>query len=105
MLTLTDDNFKKEVLESKIPVMVDFGATWCPPCRAMEPAVEALAKEYQGKIKIGKLNIEEAPVVASQYKIMSIPALIFFKNGKEVGRLVGLQTKETIKEQLDKLLS
>jgi thioredoxin 1 len=104
MLTLTDDNFKKEVLESKIPVMVDFGATWCPPCRAMEPAVEASAKEYQEKIKIGKLNIEEAPEVASQYKIMSIPALIFFKGGKEVSRLVGLQTKETIKEQLDKLL-
>ena len=104
MLTLTDDNFKKEILESDLPAVVDFGATWCPPCRIIEPIIEELAKEYEGKIKMAKLSVEAAPSTARQYKIMSIPALLFFKNGQEVNRVIGAQPKEAIKQQLDKLL-
>lgn len=90
---LNDRNFKQEVLESNIPVLVDFWAEWCAPCRMIAPVVEQIAKEYQGKLKVCKLNVDEAHIVASKYKIMSIPTLLVFKNGKVAGKVIGAVPK------------
>jgi len=95
MLVLTDKNFGDEVLNSKIPVLVDFWAPWCGPCQMVEPMIEELAKEFNGKVKVGKLNVDENPQIAVKYSVMSIPTVIFFKGGKEVARQVGLESKET----------
>jgi thioredoxin 1 len=103
-LTLNDANFKTEVLDSKIPVLVDFWAPWCGPCRMMGPVVEQLAAEYQGKAKVGKMNTDENPVIAGQYGVMSIPTLILFKGGKPVDQIVGALPKEAIAKKLDKVL-
>ena len=94
MIVFTDQNFEKEVLKSEMAVLVDFWAPWCGPCQMVGPIVEELAKEYDGKVKIGKLNVDENPQVAVKYSIMSIPAVIFFKEGKEVARQIGLESKE-----------
>ena len=85
----TDENFKTEALSSNIPVLVDFFADWCGPCKMLAPIVEALSTEYEGKIKIGKLNVDEAPETAQAYGIMSIPTLLFIKNGEVVNKIVG----------------
>jgi len=95
MLVLTDKNFGDEVLNSKIPVLVDFWAPWCGPCQMVEPMIEELAKEFNGKVKVGKLNVDENPQVAVKFGVMSIPTVILFKKGKEVGRKVGFEEKET----------
>jgi len=95
MLMITDKNFEDEVVNSKIPVLVDFWAFWCGPCQMVGPIVEELAKEFEGKVKIGKLNVDENPQVAVKYNVMSIPTVIFFKEGKEVARQIGLESKET----------
>jgi len=95
VITFTDQNFGKEVLESKTPVLVDFWAPWCVPCQMVGPTVEELAKEFEGKVKIGKLNVDENPQVAVKYNVMSIPTVIFFKEGKEAARQIGLESKET----------
>ncbi len=95
-----DENFDSEVLKSKLPVMVDFHAEWCGPCKMMGPAVDELAAEYEGKWKIGKLNVDEAPKVAEKYGIQSIPTLIFFKDGKAVDKTMGFQAKDNIKARL-----
>ncbi len=95
MITFTDQNFEKEVLKSETPVLADFWAPWCGPCQMVGPIVEELAKEYEGKVKIGKLNVDENPQVAVKYNVMSIPTVIFFKEGKEVARQIGLESKET----------
>jgi len=95
MLVLTDKNFGDEVLNSKIPVLVDFWAPWCGPCQMVEPMIEELAKEFNGKVKVGKLNVDENPQVAVKFGVMSIPTVILFKKGKEVGRKVGFEGKET----------
>lgn len=100
----TDDSFEAEVLKSDVPVLVDFFATWCGPCHQLAPIVEELASEYKGKIKIGKLDVDEANATASQYQVMSIPTLIFFKNGQPVDKAVGFLSKEALKEKLDALL-
>ncbi len=100
----TDSNFKQEVLGSKLPVLVDFWATWCGPCKLIAPVVEELAKEYAGKINIGKLNVEESPKAASQYGVMSIPTLIFFKDGKVADQIVGVLNKTELKRKLDENL-
>jgi len=100
----TDNNFQEEVIKSAIPVMVDFWAPWCGPCRMLAPVIEELATEYSGKIKIGKLNTDESPKVASTYRITAIPTVMFFKDGKPAGQLVGLQSKPELKKQLDALL-
>jgi thioredoxin 1 len=100
----TDANFKKEVLESKLPVMVDFWATWCGPCKMIAPIVEELAKEYSGKIKIGKINVEESPKTPSQYGVMSIPTLIFFKEGKVMEQVVGALNKAELKKKIDAII-
>ena len=94
-------NFDKEVLESKVPVLVDFFATWCGPCKMMAPAVEALAAEYEGKAKIGKLDVEESADIAARYGVMMVPTVILFKNGEVVSKNVGLQNKNTLKNALD----
>ena len=103
-VVLTDANFKAEVLDYKGVVMVDFWATWCGPCRMLGPVVEELAGEYAGKVKIAKLNVDEAPDTSTQFGVSSIPTLIFFKDGKVVSQTVGLQTKSALQEKLNALL-
>ncbi len=99
---LTDGNFKKEVLESDIPVLVDFWAAWCGPCLMVAPAVEQISKEYKGKIKVGKLNVDEARNTASSYGIMSIPTLALFKKGKVIDKVVGALSKSELEAVVKK---
>ena len=95
-LKLSSENFKEEVLNSEEPVLVDFYADWCGPCNAMSPVIDELAKELEGKAKVGKINVDENSDIAVEYNVMSIPTLIVFKNGKEEKRLVGLRDKEEL---------
>jgi thioredoxin 1 len=103
-LELSDSNFEHEVLQSGTPVLVDFWAPWCGPCRMLAPLVEELAKDYLGKIKVGKLNTDDNTQVATRYKISAIPSLLFFKGGKLVDQMVGVHPKPEIKKRLDALL-
>lgn len=100
-LKFTDGAFEQEVLKSDVPVLVDFWAPWCPPCRALGPTVDALATEYNGKIKIGKLNTDENPQTSIRYQIRSIPALLLFKDGKVVEQRVGALPKSELQRVLD----
>ncbi len=103
--TFTDANFKEEVLESDVPVLVDFWAPWCGPCQMMGPMIEALAEEYKDKkIKIGKLNVDENNNTASTYSVMSIPTFLLFKGGEVVDQTTGGVQKEALKEMIDKSL-
>ncbi len=95
-IILTDENFKTEILESELPCLVDFWAPWCGPCRMVGPVIEEIAKEYSGKLVVGKLNVDEAQKVASQYEVMSIPTLSIFKGGKIIDTVVGAMPKEAI---------
>jgi thioredoxin 1 len=104
-IQLTDDTFDKDVVQSPEPVLVDFWAPWCGPCRMLAPVIEELAKEYTGKVKVGKINTDEHPNAASRYKISAIPTLLFFKGGKVVEQLVGVHSKAEIKKQLDALVA
>ncbi|MFM8386850.1 MAG: thioredoxin [Planctomycetia bacterium] len=104
-IALTDKNFDQEVLNSTVPVLVDFGATWCGPCRALAPIVEELAKEYAGKAKVATVDIDQAANVAQKFNIMSVPTLIFFKGGKPADKVVGLKPKADLKARMDKLLA
>ncbi|MEW6686535.1 MAG: thioredoxin [Candidatus Edwardsbacteria bacterium] len=97
---VNDENFKKEVLESKLPCLVDFWAEWCMPCHMVAPTVETIAEEYKGKLKVCKLNVDEAPKTASNYGIMSIPTLAVFKNGKIVETIIGAVPKEVIENAI-----
>lgn len=99
----TDDNFDQEVLKSDLPVLVDFWAPWCGPCQMMSPVIEDLAKEMEGKAKIGKLNVDENPQKATEYGVMSIPTLKIFKNGEIVQEMTGVQTMEDLKEMLSNI--
>lgn len=101
---LNDANFEEEVLKHKGPVMVDFWATWCGPCRMLGPVVEEIAKEYAGKVKVCKLNVDEGTETSSHYRITSIPTIIFFKDGQVAGQTVGLQSKAALQEKLNALL-
>ncbi|NOZ64157.1 MAG: thioredoxin [Caldiserica bacterium] len=100
VINLTDVNFKKEVLESELPCLVDFWAIWCGPCLMVSPIVEEIAKEYTSKLKVCKMNIDEAPVTSSHYEIMAIPTLMIFHKGKEVERIVGVVPKEQVINKL-----
>jgi len=99
----TDENFNEEVLASNIPVLVDFYADWCGPCKMLAPVIETLATEMEGKVKIGKLNVDEASETARQYGIMSIPTLLYFKNGEVVNKTVGVVSKAEIEQILNSL--
>ncbi|HZP00192.1 MAG TPA: thioredoxin [Terriglobia bacterium] len=103
-LEFTDANFEQEVLKSDKPVIVDFWAEWCGPCRMMAPAVEALASEYAGRVKVGKLNVDENQSVTARYSIRSIPTLLLFKDGQIREQLVGATSKENLARLLDKHL-
>ncbi|MGD9852242.1 MAG: thioredoxin [Nitrospirales bacterium] len=98
-------NWESEVLKSSELVMVDFWAVWCGPCQMVAPIVDELAKEYQGKLKVLKLNTDDAPEVAGQYQIMSIPSIVFFKGGQVVEKIVGARPKQQFKQVIDGLLA
>ena len=93
---VTTADFEKEVLQSDVPVLVDFWAPWCPPCRAIAPTLDVVATEFAGKAKIVKIDVDDEPEVASRYGVSSIPALLLFKGGEQVGQLVGAHPKNTI---------
>ncbi|VEP17620.1 thioredoxin 1 [Hyella patelloides LEGE 07179] len=101
---VTDTSFKDDVLESEVPVLVDFWAPWCGPCRMVAPVVEEIAEQYEGQIKVVKLNTDENPQVASQYGIRSIPTLMIFKGGQRVDMVVGAVPKTTLANTLEKYL-
>jgi len=103
-LEITDSNFKQEIEEYKGVAMVDFWAAWCGPCQAAAPIVAELHEEVKEKAKVGKVNVDENQEIASKYGVMSIPTFIFFKDGKEADRKVGLQSKEAMKETIETLL-
>jgi thioredoxin 1 len=104
LLHFTDSNFKKEVLESDLPVLVDFSAKWCGPCRMIAPIIEELAREYAQKIKIGKINIDENPKTPTHYGVMSIPTLMFFKKGRVSEQVVGALSKAELKKKIEENL-
>ncbi|MBF0384934.1 MAG: thioredoxin [Candidatus Omnitrophica bacterium] len=95
-LHFDEGSFQKEVMESPVPVLVDFWAEWCGPCRMMGPVIDQVAEEMSGKIKVGKINVDEAQQLASQFNVMSIPTLILFKNGKVAEQFVGAMPKEAL---------
>ncbi len=103
-IEINDSNFKDEVINSAQPVMVDFWAPWCGPCRMLAPVIEELSREYSGKVKIRKLNTDSSPATASNYNISAIPTVMFFKEGKVMDQLVGLQSKAELKKRLDQLV-
>ncbi|MEW6740329.1 MAG: thioredoxin [Nitrospirota bacterium] len=104
IVELTTAAWDKEVLQANGLVMVDFWAVWCGPCRMIAPTVEELSKEYAGKVKVGKLNTDENPDIASKYKIMGIPTIMFFKDGQKVDQIVGAVPKPQLKAKIDALL-
>ncbi len=99
-----DTSFDAEVLKSEVPVLVDFWAPWCAPCRMIAPAVEALANEYEGKVKVGKVNIDDFPAIAQRYHINSIPTVLIFKDGEPVNQVMGAVPKKHLEEMLKQAL-
>ena len=102
-ITATDDNFKNEVLEASQPVLVDFWAAWCGPCRMIAPAIEELASDFEGRAKVAKMDVDENQQVPMQYNVRSIPTLLFFKDGQVVDQLVGAVSKKVLAEKLETL--
>ena len=105
LVHLTENNFNDEVLKASLPVLVDFWAEWCGPCRMIAPIVDEIAKEHEGKLKVGKLNVDDAQEIAVKYNVMSIPTLMFFKQGKPVDMVVGALGKEQLVNRVKKNLS
>lgn len=104
LIQLTDDSFKKDVLESDLPVLVDFWAPWCGPCKMIGPIVEEFAKEFDKQLKVAKINIDDNPKTATLYGVMSIPTLMFFKKGKVISQLVGALSKAELKRRIQENL-
>lgn len=104
-ITITDQHFQHLVLESQIPVVVDFWATWCPPCKIIEPLLDGLAKEYEGKVVIGKVNADENPEAVEQLNIMSLPTVVVFKGGQPVKVMVGAQAQQVYKQAIEEALT
>ena len=103
VMELSDDNFEEEVLKESKPVLVDFWAVWCAPCRIIAPVIDEIADTYGGKIKVGKVNVDDNPAIASKYGIRSIPTLLIFKGGQVAEKMVGAVSKETMQEFVDKV--
>ncbi|NLX64150.1 MAG: thioredoxin [Clostridiaceae bacterium] len=104
VLTINSDNFEELVLNSSVPVLVDFWANWCGPCRIVGPIIDELAEEYDGRFKIGKVNVDEENELAIRFNVMSIPTMIVFKDGNQAERIVGARSKKDLKELLDKYI-
>ena len=103
--TLTQDNFDAEALKSVTPVLVDFWAEWCGPCKMIAPVLDELAGEYQGRVKIGKVNLDEHQALASKYRVTAIPTLLIIKNGEVVEQMVGAKSKRDLKASLDRAIA
>lgn len=101
VITITKDNFNEEVINSPVPVLLDFWATWCRPCRMLSPIVDEIANEVEGKAKVCKINVDEQPDLAQQFGIMSIPTLVFMKNGEITAKEVGVRPKQLILDKLN----
>lgn len=104
IVTLTKENFAKEVLESSLPVLVDFWAEWCGPCKMLAPVLDELAEEYDGRVKIGKVNVDTEQELAAQFGVTAIPTLLFFKSGEVVEQMRGLKSKRALRESLDRVV-
>jgi len=105
IVELTKDNFKQEVLDSSIPVVVDFWATWCMPCKMIAPIVEEVSELYKDRCRVAKLNIDDAMEIATRFGVMNIPTIIFFKDGQEFTRVVGVVSKDNIIEKIEEMLA
>ncbi len=104
MLEINADTFEQEVLKSELPVVIDLWAPWCGPCKALTPILESAAADYEGKVKVVKLNIDESPTIAAQYQVMSIPTLLFFKDGNVESQVIGLVGKDKIASKIEAML-
>jgi len=104
IVELTNDNFDKEVIQAEMPVLVDFWAPWCPPCKALTPALAEIAAGSEERFKVAKVNVDVCPEIASRWNVMNIPTMILLKDGKEAARLVGLMSKQKILERINNIL-
>ncbi len=105
VLNLSEENFESEVIKSTTPVVVDFWAEWCGPCKMLSPVLDQLASEYDGKVKIGKVNVDQNPGLAGKYGIQSIPQIFFFKGGEVVNQVVGLKSKGDLSSNIDEMIA